>query len=294
MTLPPNQSAPLGPLLFVSERYFTALGAPLVRGRFFTARDDRAAEEVVIINDALAKRFFAGTDPVGRRLKNGGPERPIGPNNKWMTIVGVVGDINYSGLDAPPEPTVYFPFLQASSTSQYVVLRTVSDPTRAAGSVRSIVAELDKDLPVSALSTMAEQMTESVAPSRFRTTLVGIFAAIGLLLAAIGIYGVMAYAVSERTHEIGVRAALGAERRHLLRLVLGEAVGLTAAGIAAGLAGSLLTTRLIRALLFHVEPTDPATFAAISVLLAVTALVASYVPARRAMRVDPMIALRYE
>ncbi len=137
-------------------------------------------------------------------------------------------------------------------------------------------------------------MTKSVAPSRFRTTLVGIFAAIGLLLAAIGIYGVMAYAVSERTHEIGVRAALGADRCHLLRLVLGEAAGLAAAGIAAGLAGSLLTTRLIRALLFHVEPTDPATFAAISVLLALTALVASYVPARRAMRADPMIALRYE
>jgi putative ABC transport system permease protein len=294
MTLPPNQSAPVGPLIFVSDRYFATLGAPLVRGRFFTARDDRTAPEVVIINEALAKRYFGGQDPVGRRLKNGGPERPIGPNNQWMTIVGVVGDIYYSGLDAPADPTVYMPLLQRANTTQYVVLRTASDPGRVASSARSIVAELDKDLPIVGLMTMAEQMRASVGPSRFRTTLVAIFAAIGLLLAAIGIYGVMAYTVSERTHEIGVRAALGAERRDVLKLVLGEAAGLAAAGVAAGLAGSLATTRLIRALLFHVEPTDPATLAGISVLFAVTALVASYVPARRAMRVDPMIALRYE
>jgi putative ABC transport system permease protein len=294
MTLPPNQSAPIGPLVFVNERYFTALGAPLIRGRFFTGWDDRAAPEVVIINDALAKRYFADRDPVGRRIKNGGPERPIGPNNRWMTIVGVVGDINYSGLDTPPEPTVYMPFLQATNTEQYVVLRTASDPGRVAARVRSIVADLDKDLPIASLATMDERMTASVAPSRFRTMLVAIFAAIGLLLAAIGIYGVMAYTVSERTHEIGVRAALGADRRDVLRLVLGEAVGLAAAGIAAGLVGSLMTTRLIRALLFQVEPTDTMTFAGISVLLAVTALAASYVPARRAMRVDPMNALRYE
>jgi putative ABC transport system permease protein len=291
MTLPPNQSAPLGPLLFVNERYFEALGAPLLRGRFFTERDERDAPAVVIVNDALAKQYFPGQDPVGRRLKNGGPERP---NNSWMTIVGVVGDVNYSGLDAPPEPTVYFPFRQATSTTQFIVLRTTGEPGSVATAARQIVAALDKDLPIADMSTMDEVMTASVASPRFRTTLVAIFAAVGLLLAAIGIYGVMSYAVTERTHEIGVRAALGADRGDVLRLVLGEALALAAAGVAAGLAGALATTRLIRALLFRVEPTDPATFVAISAVLVTAALAASYLPARRALRVDPMVALRYE
>ena len=291
MTLAPNESAPLGPLLFVSERYFTTLGTPLVRGRFFTERDDRDAPAVVIINETLARQYYAGVDPVGKRIKNGGPERP---NNAWMTIVGVVGDVKYSGLDAPPEPTVYFPFRQAVTTTQWIVIRTTGDPRSLSTAVRGIVGALDSDLPISRLSTMDELMAASVAPPRFRTTLVAVFAAIGLLLAAIGIYGVMAYAVSERTHEIGVRAALGADRGDVLRLVLGEAAMLAAAGIVGGLAGAVATTRLMRALLFHVEPTDAATFAGVSAILVVTALAASYIPARRAVRVDPMIALRYE
>jgi putative ABC transport system permease protein len=291
MTLPPNQAAPLGPLLFVSERYFTALGTPLVRGRFFTERDDRDAPAVVIINDALARQYFRGRDPVGKRLKNGGPERP---DNQWMTIVGVVGDVNYSGLDTAPEPTVYFPFRQAADTGQYVVVRTTGDPLALATAAREIVAALDTDLPVANLRTMDEMMAASVAAPRFRTTLVAIFAAVGLLLAAIGIYGVMSYAVTERTHEIGVRAALGAGRADVLRLVLGETIALAAVGVGVGVAGALATTRLIRALLFHVEPTDAVTFAAISLMLAATALAAGYIPARRAMRVDPMVALRYE
>jgi len=291
MTLAPNESAPLGPLLFVSERYFTALGTPLVRGRFFTERDDRDAPAVVIVNETLARQYYPGVDPVGKRIKNGGPERP---NNAWMTIVGVVGDVKYSGLDAPPEPTVYMPFRQAVNTTQWIVIRTTADPRSLATAARTIVAALDKDLPISRLSTMDELMAASVAPPRFRTTLVAVFAAIGLLLAAIGIYGVMAYAVSERTHEIGVRAALGADRGDVLRLVLGEAAILAAAGVGIGLAGAMATTRLMRALLFNVEPTDAATFAGVSAVLIVAALVASYVPARRAVRVDPMIALRYE
>ena len=291
MTLPPDRSAPVGPLLFVSESYFSALGTPLVRGRFFTERDERDAPAVVIVNDALAKQYFVGQDPVGKRLKNGGPERP---DNQWMTIVGVVGDVKYSGLDAAPEPTVYFPFRQATDTTQYVVVRTAGDPTSVASAARDIVARLDKDLPVTNVATMDQMIAASVAAPRFRTTLVAIFAAVGLLLAAIGIYGVMSYAVTERTHEIGVRAALGATRGDVLRLVLGETIALAAVGVGIGLAGALATTRLIRALLFHVEPTDSATFAAISLLLAATALAASYIPARRAMRVDPMVALRYE
>jgi putative ABC transport system permease protein len=295
--LPPNQSAPVGPVVAVSDEFFAALGVPLVRGRVFDARDEERAPPVVIVNDALANKYFAGVDPIGRRFKVGGPERPIGPNNPWMTVVGVVGDVKYSGLDAAPEPTYYLPHRQSTWRGQNVIVRATSspgDPRMLVNSVREIVAALDKNIPVTAVHTMDELMVASTAPPRFRTALVTVFALVGLLLAAIGIYGVMAYAVAERTHELGVRIALGADRASVLRLVLGEAAALAAAGIAIGLAGAFAATRLIQNLLFGVTSTDTITFAGISVLLAVTALVASYLPARRATRVDPMIALRYE
>jgi putative ABC transport system permease protein len=288
-TLPPNTSAPLGPLLFVNESYFTTLGVPLVRGRFFEARDKRDAPGVVIINETLAKRFFGTGDPVGKRLKDGGPERPTNP---WMTIVGVVGDVPYDGLDAAPEPAFYLPFRQNRSNGQYVVLRTTVDPQSIAPAVRSAVTALDPDLPIANLKTMDTMIADSVGPPRFRTLLVAVFAAVGLLLAAIGIYGVMAYAVTERTHELGVRVALGADRGDVLRLVLLEAGALAGIGVGLGVAGAFATTRMMSTLLFGVTPTDAVTFAGISTFLVATALVASYLPARRATHVDPMIALR--
>ena len=291
--LPPNQSAPVGPVVMVSDRFFRTLGVPVLRGRAFDERDEDGASPVVIVNDALAKKYFAGVDPIGRRFKIGGPERPIGPNNPWMTVVGVVGDVKYSGLDASPEPTYYMPYRQNPWRGQFVIVRASADPHGLANMVRGVVASLDKDIPVALLKTMDELMTASVAP-RFRTVLVTIFALVGLLLASIGIYGVMAYAVAERTHELGVRIALGADRASVLRLVLGEAIALAAIGIAVGLAGAFAATRLIQSLLFGITPTDALTFTGISVLLAVTAVAASYVPARRATGVDPMIALRYE
>jgi putative ABC transport system permease protein len=290
----PNQSAPVGPIVMASDALFRTLGVPLLRGRMFDARDEPGGAPAVIINEALARKYFAGVDPVGRRFKHGGPERPIGPNNPWKEVVGVVGDIKYSGLDTAPEPTFYMPYRQNPWIRQFAIVRTASDPAGLASAAREIVASLDKDVPVARLRTMDELMTASVAPPKFRTVLVAIFAIVGLLLAAIGIYGVMAYAVSERTHELGVRMALGADRRDVVRLVIGEALLLAAAGVALGLAGAFATTRLLRSLLFGVTATDAGTFAAISALLVVTALVASYVPARRAMRVDPMVALRYE
>ena len=290
-TLPPNQSAPVGPLLFVDEGYFTALGVPLVAGRFFTERDDRGAPLVAIVNETLAKKYLAGVDPVGRRIKDGGPERP---DNPWMTIVGVVGDVKYDGLGRPVDPTFYLPFRQNTSPAQFIVVRTASDPRALAASVRAAVASLDRDVPVASVKTMDELMTESVAPPRFRTMLVALFALVGLALAAIGVYGVMAYAVSERKYEIGVRLALGATAGDVMRLVFGEAIALAAIGVAAGVVGAIATTRLMAALLFGVTPTDLATFVALAGVLVVTALTASYVPARRAMRVDPMVALRYE
>jgi predicted permease len=292
--LPPNQSAPVGPVVMASDALFNTLGVPLVRGRFFDARDEVGGAPTVIVNEALARKYLPGVDPVGRRFKIGGPERPIGPNNPWMDIVGVVGDIKYSGLDAPPEPTYYLPYRQNPWHGQFVVVRTTSDPAALGSAARAAVAALDKDIPVAKLRTMDEVMTASVAPPKFRTVLVTIFALVGLLLAAVGIYGVMAYAVTERTHELGVRIALGADRGDVIRRVLGEAIVLAAAGVAAGLAGAFATTRLIQRLLFGVTTTDAMTFAGISALLFVTALAASYVPTRRAVRVDPMIALRYE
>jgi putative ABC transport system permease protein len=197
-------------------------------------------------------------------------------------------------LDAPPEPVVYYPFRQATTNNQYVVIRTSMSPRSLEPAVKAVVADLDKDVPVVSVRTMDELMTEAVAPPRFRTVLVSMFAFVGLLLAAIGIYGVMAYAVTERTHELGVRIALGADRLDVLRMVLGEAMSLAAAGVVLGLAGAFAATRLIQSLLFGVTATDTATFAGIAALLVATALVASYLPARRAMRVDPMVALRYE
>jgi putative ABC transport system permease protein len=292
--LPPNQSAPVGPVVMVGPSFFKTLGVPILSGRAFDERDRDGAPEVVIVNDALAKKYFAGVDPIGRRLKVGGPERPIGPKNPWLTVVGVVGDVKYSGLAAAPEPTYYLPFHQNTWRGQYIAVRAARDPGTLANAVRDVVASLDKDIPVTRLKTMDELMTASVAPPRFRTVLVTLFAVVGVLLAAIGIYGVMAYAVAERTHELGVRIALGADRASVLRLVLGESMVLAAIGIAVGLGGAFAAARLIQSLLFGVTSTDAVTFIATSVLLAATALVASYVPARRAMRVDPMIALRYE
>jgi putative ABC transport system permease protein len=290
--LPPNQSAPVGPLNMVSDALFTTLGVPLVAGRFFDARDEDGRAPVVIINEALAKKYLPGVDPIGRRLKDGGPERPIGPNNPWMEVVGVVGDIKYSGLDLPVEPTFYMPYRQNTWPGQFVVVRTSTEPAAIVPAVKEVVASLDKDLPLTRVRTMDEFISLSVAPPKFRTALVTIFAATGLLLAAIGIYGVMAYAVAERTRELGVRVALGATSSDVIRLVLRETLVLVGAGIAAGVVGALATTRLMGSLLFGVAPTDAVTFTAIAALLAATALVASYVPVRRATRVDPMVALR--
>jgi predicted permease len=292
--LPPNQSAPVGPVVMVSDRLFATLGVPIVRGRAFDANDEVGRAPTVVINETLARKYLPGVNPIGRRLKIGGPERPIGPKNPWMEIVGVAGDIKYSGLDAPPEPTYYLSYRQNPWNRQFVVVRTASDPSTLASAARDAVASLDKDIPVARVRTMDQLMTASVGPPKFRTVLVAMFAVVGLLLAAIGLYGVISYAVTERTHELGVRIALGADRVAVVRLVLKEALAMAVFGILVGLAGALATTRLMQSVLFGVTSTDAATYAAISVLLLVTALVASYLPVRRATRVDPMVALRYE
>lgn len=289
-----NQSAPVGPVLMVNDTFFATLGVPLVRGRVFDERDEAGRDETVIINETLARRFYPGVDPIGRRFKIGGPERPIGPNNKWKTVVGVVGDIKYSGLDTPAEPTYYLPYRQSPFDQQFVVVRTAGDPAALAPSIKQVVASLDKDVPVARLRTMNQLMDASVAPPKFRMLLVSIFAAVGLLLAAIGTYGVLSYIVSDRTRELGLRVALGATSRDVVTLVLREVLALAATGVALGIVGALATTKLIGTLLFGVQPHDAATFATIAAVVAATALVAGYVPARRATRADPMAALRSE
>jgi putative ABC transport system permease protein len=286
--LPSDRSAPVGPLLIVDDHYFRTLGVPLVAGRFFDQRDAFGQPATVIVNETLARRYYPN-GAVGRRLKQGGSERPTNP---WMTIVGVVGDVAYSGLAAPPEPAFYLSFRQSPDGSRYLLLRTASDPRTVLTAVRASVAALDKDLPVSRVYTIEQLMAMSVAAPRFRAMLLAIFAAAALTLTAIGVYGLMAYTVSERARELGVRVALGATARDVMTMVLVEAMTLGAAGVAIGIAGALAATRLMASLLFGVAPSDPATFASIAAVLMATAIAGSYVPARRATRVDPMATLR--
>jgi putative ABC transport system permease protein len=284
----------LADLVFASPDYFRALGVPLVKGRYFKSTDRADTTKVAIVNQTLAHRYWPNENPVGKRLRTGGPERP---NNPWMEVVGVVEDIKYSGLDASPEMVLYEPYQQATWSSMYLAVRTSSkldNPATLASAVQEAVWSLDKDLPVAHVRTMEQLLSESVEQPRFRTVLLEIFALVALSLATVGIYGVLAYSVSQRRNEIGIRMALGAKQGDILWLVVGQGMVLTFIGVAIGVTGALVLTRFLSTLLYEVRPTDPATFVGVALLLAFVALLACYIPARRAMRVDPMMALRYE
>src|SRR6266849_312892 len=284
----------LADLVFASPNYFQALGVPLLKGRLFSAADRAGTAKVAIINLTLARHYWPNENPIGKRLRTGGPERP---NNPWMEVVGVVGDIKYSGLDAAPEMVLYEPYQQAAWSSMYLVVRTSSkldNPATLASAVQNAVRSLDKDLPVAHIRTMEQLLSESVEQPRFRTVLLEIFALIAVSLATVGIYGVLAYSVSQRRHEIGIRMSIGARRSDVLWLVVGQGMLLTFIGVAIGVTGAFVLTRFLSTLLYEVRPTDPATFVVVPLLLAGVALLACYIPARRAMRVDPMVALRYE
>ena len=277
----------------VGPGYFSTLGVPILAGRDFNDADRNNKLDPIIINRTLAEKYFPGKDPIGRRLQTGDP-RPGPPSE---TIVGVVGDVKYSGLDSPPTPQAYK--LYASgwadlSRAMFVVIRTTAEPGTVAGALRNQLMSLDHNLPLANVMTMHERLGESVGEQRFRTVLLGSFAGFALLLACLGLYAVMSYTVSQRTREVGIRMALGGRPREILVLIIRQALMLACIGIAVGIVAALALTRAMRTLLFGVTPGDPISFTVSLVLLVAVALLASYVPARRATKIDPMIALRHE
>jgi predicted permease len=275
----------------VSPDYFRVLGTPLVRGRFFEPGDDvEAAARVALIDETFVRRFFPNTDPIGRHIKPG-PRESKAP---WLTIAGVVGNIKTDGFDQPDQPHIYLPILQLPGYSMAVYLRTEGNPAGLAQALRQQVQAVDPNLPLFGEQTMETLVSASLAQRRFAMRVVALFGVLALFLAGIGIYGVMAYSVTQRTREIGIRLALGASSRSILSWLLRQGMRLTLIGVALGLVGALAIGRLLRGLLFGIAPTDVITYGGLTLLLAAVALLACYIPARRATKVDPLIALRYE
>jgi predicted permease len=272
----------------VSPDYFRALSIPLVRGRYFTEQDRAGAPNVVIISESFARFVFPTEDPIGKRLT-------IDFGDKWTgEIVGVVGNIRHSSLAAQPFREMYTCAAQRAPFAVNLVVRAAGDPTRLTGAIKQEVQTRDHDLAIYNVKTMDARLSEAAAQPRFRTLLAGLFAALALILAAIGIYGVLSYTVTQRTHEIGIRVALGAQTGDIIRLVVGEGLLLGLIGILCGLVGAFALTRLLGTMLYGVTAHDPVVFGGVAVILLVVACIACYVPARRATRVDPMVALRYE
>jgi putative ABC transport system permease protein len=273
-----------------SPGYFAAMNVPLRRGRLLDARDDREdAPRALVVSERFAARFFPGEDPLGKRL-DFGEAREKG----WWEIVGVVGDVKRDGLDEEIEPAAYAAYAKAPWRNMTVVVKTANDPAQIVAAVQAELRTIDRAQPIFNVQTMDRVVHESLAPQRVTTALMGIFALVALALATIGIYAVMSYAVAQRTHEIGVRMALGAQRGDILRMIVRQGMALTLVGLAAGLAASYFLTQGMSKILYGVKATDPLTFAVIPALLASVALAANYLPARRATRVDPMTALRHE
>ena len=273
----------------ILPNYFRAMGIPLVQGREFDDRDTGGKPDVVIVNQKMAQRYWPNGDAVGKRIKIGPPER-----EPWLTIVGVVGNVNHTGLDTEPDLATYEPHAKRPWSSMTVLVRTIGDPLSLAAPVQRELKNAEKEILIEDVVTMNRRLDLSVAPQRMNVVLLGTFAFIALVLAAAGIYGVMAQSVAQRTQEIGLRMALGAQLRDVLTMVLRSGLSLALLGISIGLAGAFGLTRLMSKLLFGVTPTDAVTFASVAGILFVVALLACYVPARRATRVDPSIALRYE
>jgi predicted permease len=283
---PPRFPESYAPILWISPDYFKAMGIPLLQGRTFTEADRQQSPPVLIINETMARGVFPDGNALGKRITTGYPPVP-------REIVGVVGAVRTFGLEEKPRREIFFPYLQGGWPTTLAV-RTVGDPMAIASSVREAIRRLDENLPPYDIKTLEQRVSDSVAPRRFLVSLMSLFALLALALAATGIYGVLSYLVAQRTREIGIRIALGATAGAVLGLILKRGAILILIGTAAGLAGAIALTRLIKTLLFGVSATDPATFALIALLMVVVALIASYIPARRATKVDPMVALRHD
>jgi predicted permease len=285
-----SERSPVAEFAGISPDYFEILGTPLMQGRVFLDSDEPKSQPVAIIDQTLANRYWPGENPLGKHIQL----FQANPQNPWITIVGVVGDMKSDGFDAPTAPHIYLPAFQGPPYASVLFLRTHANPGTLGDQIRAAVQSIDSSLPLFGVRTMDEVISRSMAERRFALEILAIFAGVALLLAAIGIYGVMSYTFSRRIHEIGIRVALGAQRIDILRMALGEGMRLVVLGLVAGLIGAVALTRFLRSLLFSVTSTDPLVFASIAVLLAGVALFACYIPARRATRVDPLVALREE
>jgi putative ABC transport system permease protein len=274
----------------VSPEYFKALGIPLIEGRAFDDRDDQNSAGVAIVSESLARRFLPNEDAIGKRIKLGGRDS----TRPWLSIVGICGDVRDTVLESDARPCVYVPYPQFAVSSMTLVARTAVDPKTLVTAIREEVWAVDKDQPITDVKTMSAYVSDSVAPRRSNAILLGAFAAVALVLASVGVYGVIAYSVTQRVREIGIRIALGAESGDVIKLIVGRGLALVTAGVVIGLAGALALTRVMSSLLYGVRATDPITFALVTLLLIGVAVLASYIPARRAARVDPMVALRNE
>lgn len=284
----PNGQGPITEDHVVGPNYFRVMRIPLMRGRYFTERDVVGAPSVVVINEAFAQRVWPNENPLGKRVRIGWP------NNNWLEVIGVVGNVKQEALDSATTLEAYVPFLQGPVPAMTLVVRTNGNPNSWVGAVRSQILAVDKNQPIYNVMSLEEVISISVGQRRWNMILLAVFAGVALILAAVGVYGVISYAVSRRTHEIGTRMALGARQIDVLRMIIAQGVVLSLYGVILGLASSFLLTRFLSGLLFEVTSTDPMTYVLIPVLLAFVALVASYIPARRATKVDPMVALRYE
>jgi predicted permease len=286
---PPDQS-PSARYHFATPNYFRTIGTPLIAGRDFNSGDTNKAPRVILINQSMARQYWPGEDAVGKRISFSDQPK----EEDWLTIAGVIGDVKDYPSSAEAVPAFYWSHSQQPAREMFMAIRTDFDPLSLVESIRGEVRALDKDLAVADVRALETIGVAAVAGQRFTLLLVGLFALTALILATIGIYGVMSYLVAQRTHEIGIRLALGAQARDVLKIVVKQGMSLAVIGAGMGLIAAAALTRLMASLLFGVNPTDPLTFIAISALLVAVALLACYLPARRATKVDPLVALRYE